>query len=399
MMGMNRYGMVSANLVNDRVADHNLNVDGNSDIAKNLAQYNINKGIRFEANSTIYKQGYTFWCICGKIGQNGSDNGEVRAPYKYLIKDPENGKTYEANRGGQVSRNMQTDRAYRLNKGQITEYPFNIPEVLSVARTHGQYYMLNMEDPELTVWYTLEDAKPYGGTSTRDNNWLGLVYGVTPHNAAGNFYIYSKGNIFYSGVGHSAISGDPERKLFVNTLIAAYRPVYENPEVFITNPDATKTARREYVMRVDQEFDYDDAETLHYGDVAGDDDIEVIFYVRDYSGSPTVRCSIFYEGGTKFFGTDNSSAPATSRIYEVVTAGGVKTRGSAVTARATESGSENFYILDTEKEYMIVYPKSNIKSGNDAWNHIMFDARNDRVLGESEITDLYMKPRPLFFLD
>ncbi len=45
-------------------------------------------------------------------------------------------------------------------------------------------------------------------------------------------------NVFYSGVGHSTVDGDMEAKLFINTMIAAYRTTYEPPMVEILNEEA-----------------------------------------------------------------------------------------------------------------------------------------------------------------
>ena len=42
----------------------------------------------------------------------------------------------------------------------------------------------------------------------------------------------------YSGVGHSTVDGDMEAKLFINTMIAAYRTTYEPPMVEILNEEA-----------------------------------------------------------------------------------------------------------------------------------------------------------------
>lgn len=396
IMGMNRYGTVSTNLINDIEARSGFNVDTTCTLAKNLAQYNINKGIT-ESTAYAEKQGYTFWNLMAKIANNA--NGNKRAMYKYQIVNPayptDVSKTQFLNRGGNSNgNNAETNKAYRLNQGQITQYPFNIPEVLTINNTHSQYYQLSMEDEELTVWYTLEDAYGYGGNSGDALR----VYGVTPHEAANNYYIYSKGNIFYSGVGHSGISGRPERELFVNTLIAAYRPMFEKPEVIITNTDAVISGRRQYVLRVDQEFDYDESNNLTQTMLNSDDYIAVTFIPRDYSGSPTLKVTIFYEGGIKYFGTNSSTDPETSKIYKVVESGGVKTQGAEVTAHPSGDGMENTYELQTETEYMIYYPKKNLKM-NAAYNHIVFDVQNDKVIGEPAITDLYVKPRPLFLLD
>ena len=112
---------------------------------------------------------------------------------------------------------------------------------LSVASTHGQYFQLDMEDPEVTVWYCLSD---------KGNNG---IYGVSPNDAANNYYIYSKDNIFYSGVGHSMVDSEMEAKLFINTIIGAYRVPYEPPIVEILNPEAEIIAHDQLVTPEDIE--------------------------------------------------------------------------------------------------------------------------------------------------
>ena len=319
-----------------------------------------------------------------KVGQSGGNNR--RSQYKYVCINPANGNNVSVGSGGNIGNNLaSTDRVVRLNEGQITQYPFNIDKTLAVNTTHYQYYQLNMEDPELTVWFTLEDPKVNGSSSGGNNE---LIYGVTPQDPANNYYIYSKGNIFYSGVGHSGISNDPERKLFVNTLIAAYRPTLQEPEIIVTNTEAVRNGKQ-YTIRVDQEFDYDDSDNRISPD-ALTGEIEVFFLPRDYSGSPTLKVRIYYEDESQFFGADSDYYIYEAKLNEL----GQKVRGDRVT---TSAGVPNTYILNTEKEYVIVYQKSRLNQA-EAMNHIIFEAKNDRVATPS-ITDLFFKPRPMFILD
>ena len=74
-----------------------------------------------------------------------------------------------------------------------------------------------MEDPEVTVWYCLSDNEngdpcAWAGTASNGDG-TGATYGASPNDAANNYYIYSKGNVFYSGVGHSTVDGDIEAEL------------------------------------------------------------------------------------------------------------------------------------------------------------------------------------------
>ncbi len=125
----------------------------------------------------------------------------------------------------------------RLNRGQVTEYPFRIgaleqsvekygdtrwysSEYIKTATTHHQYFQLDMEtdytdtnyDDDIVVWYTISVP------GTAKMNYHRLNY----NDARNNYYIYNKGNITYTGAGHSYIDGKEEKELFVNTLVAAY---------------------------------------------------------------------------------------------------------------------------------------------------------------------------------
>lgn len=132
----------------------------------------------------------------------------------------------------------------KLNDGQVTQYPFSIDEVLPVASTHNQYYQLDLEVPEVVtaeggtaldetqkvmVWYTLK-----GGNS-------GYLHD-TNKDAANNYYIYSKGNVTYTGAGHSKMLDEKgkavsmsELKLFVNTIVKAVAAGNFTPEITVTN--------------------------------------------------------------------------------------------------------------------------------------------------------------------
>ena len=97
----------------------------------------------------------------------------------------------------------------------------------------------------MTVWYCLADnGSSYG-------------IGASPMDAVNNYYIYSKGNIFYSGVGHSSINGDEEVKLFVNTMIAAYRQDTSAPYAEVVNDDVIQNDEHVYTLQVLRENNSD----------------------------------------------------------------------------------------------------------------------------------------------
>ena len=135
---------------------------------------------------------------------------------------------------GFKSYSYETTSAVQVNQGQITSYPFKIPETLDVAKTHRQYYQLDLNqdsdndgESDIVVWYTLSDDSKY-------NRWTYHPYNASPKDVRNNYYIYTMGNVTYSGVGHSTVgSSEDEMKLYINTLIAAYSAGTHAPSVSV----------------------------------------------------------------------------------------------------------------------------------------------------------------------
>jgi hypothetical protein len=145
------------------------------------------------------------------------------------------------------------------NNGQITTYPYKLDPVIKVLESHVQNYQLDLEYEEggdVNVWYNLTDMydtdvqKYYSGASTRSN-----YFSARDQDSRNNFYIYNKGNITYTGSGHGATNGvmtDDEVKLFVNTMIAAYRQPESEPTISLDNTDGTDSNGKELIY-----LDYD----------------------------------------------------------------------------------------------------------------------------------------------
>ena len=113
-----------------------------------------------------------------------------------------------------------SNSVYKINNGLINEYPFSIGDI-SVADTHYQWYQLNLEDEDVVPWYTL---KPNGN-------------GYNQYDARNYYYTYSKGNLTYSGTGHSNGFTTDEKKLFVNTMVKASRGANHAPTIQVANLD------------------------------------------------------------------------------------------------------------------------------------------------------------------
>ena len=138
-------------------------------------------------------------------------------------------------------------KAERVNEGQITTYPYYVGDSITTATTHSQYFFLDLSadddndnETDLVVWYTLAGA---------------TVYNASPKDVVNNYYIYNKGNITYTGIGHSANSTTiDEGKLFINTMVAAYNSK-KNIE-----PSVSVFESEEGTMTTDTFYEYGDNE-------------------------------------------------------------------------------------------------------------------------------------------
>ena len=137
---------------------------------------------------------------------------------------------------------MITNKVSEINQGQITMYPYDVTTTgtLDIETTHGQWFQLDMEDEDLVVWYTLADDSVSG---------RGDYYKDTIGDAANNYYIYSKGNITYTGAGdqskrdgNKTMSSVGEIRLFVNTVIRAATAGNFIPTVKSINGYSTRNA-------------------------------------------------------------------------------------------------------------------------------------------------------------
>lgn len=105
-------------------------------------------------------------------------------------------------------------QAVKQNDGVMTAYPFTLGSSVLIATTHNQYFGLDLEQPDLIPWYNI-----------RENNLdaSNQAAGRTVGDARNHYYMYTKGNITYSGAGHtSTFSQQQEKELFSNTMYRAF---------------------------------------------------------------------------------------------------------------------------------------------------------------------------------
>ncbi|MCR4895222.1 MAG: DUF5057 domain-containing protein [Lachnospiraceae bacterium] len=138
---------------------------------------------------------------------------------------------------------LDTQKGVRINAGQITTFPFNLngSNTITLGLTHPQYFTLDFSgdsdgdgESDIVVWYNLDTNVERGHLVDND-----------PKN---DYYLYSKGNVMYTGMGHNASNGTTnavsvdEAKLFLNTIIASYNTGMRTPNVDIMDESGVSTS-------------------------------------------------------------------------------------------------------------------------------------------------------------
>lgn len=226
MVGMDRYGVTDSSLAMVRRGVGYSRSDS-ADLDEIEAIESSGRRVAYQPGSgkkTLVRetQGFTSFIETRYAQQSIRD-------YKYIYEASVNSWSY----GNNMESRMYVNK---VNEGQITNYPYILPENFIVNKTHGQYFQLNMESdqdqdgsPDITVWYTL-------GYYEGKNKYGGGVYNATPKDGVNLFYIYNCGNITYTGSGHSSLtnpSNTYEAQLFINTIVAAYKAGIKSPKVSI----------------------------------------------------------------------------------------------------------------------------------------------------------------------
>ena len=193
--------------------------------------------------------------------------------------------------------NSNSNYIEKVNDGQITNYPYVINSVEKIESTHNQYYALDLNgdsdkdnQTDIVVWY----------------NMTGGQFDSAAGDVKNNYYIYSKGNVIYTGMGHAASQDDNsyykdavtevEAKLFINTMIAAYNTGKRNPEVISTDSSglATNVIYNYYDALLNE-----DVAAVDFANVAAEDEKnDVYFYVDDLNmtqGIKTVQVRYYME--------------------------------------------------------------------------------------------------------
>jgi len=248
LVGMDQFGVTIE--VNDSV-DNNVLRKGNA-LTANTGAWNevasFGNEMAYEPKSNRQKtvpevHGYTYY-VMNRYGGDGwysaADTGLPNAwrnEEKNIRYDTVHFTDTVSNPWGNIQEHGAVNNLIvtKANDGQITQYPYVLSDEFEVSRTHDQYYTLDFtaDDDEdgqtdLVVWYCL------GGRKNGNGQYQETIYSMSPNDMRNNYYIYSKGNITYTGMGHSgeaaAYSLD-EAKLFINTMVASYKVGLKPPVI------------------------------------------------------------------------------------------------------------------------------------------------------------------------
>lgn len=272
--------------------------------------------------------------------------------------------------GDSLSKNPRTtERVTKLNEGQMTQYPYYIPDTIWVSSTHGQYYQLDMEDPGIVVWYCL------AAQNKNTKSWYQNSY----NDAANNYFIYSKGNVTYSGVGHSTVGKEEDEvKLFVNTMIASYRNAVEAPSAELLEETAVKVSDTEYRMYINNHYE-------NKGEPYGEEEYQYILFspVDNNFLSPELRVKV------QLFDEMDKEKPGSEKLKVYLESEDPQNNKNA---KAIDLAREN---LMNGERYFLKYPKSDLNALRRG--KIVFTVTNEKEIEGGMMTQVV--ERSMFPLD
>ena len=242
-------------------------------------------------------------------------------------------KNFFTQNAAEMNELQTSDYVTQVNKGQITSYPFNInlngfggsDKTLTIAKTHMQYEQLNMNSDDIVVWYCLSGG---GSKSPISNLSLGSTYDYMTNDAVNQYFIYTRGNVTYTGSGHSTPRTDDERELIVNTIIAAARQGQSAPGAVFTDPAGGKTGVNTFLIPAD------DNAIIESSGTVTDENRRIYFKLQDtslgsdscqktynaavtcVSGATSVSLPVYYTADSGME-TSLTGAPTPGQVYYV----------------------------------------------------------------------------------
>ena len=166
------------------------------------------------------------------VATSDKSNNSLSLPYRYADVDWDIFVNWNQDAQGTAKTftRFGTNKASQNNKGIITMFPFTLSDELNISGTHSQAYALDIEDEDMTVWYSLAaGANDKGGSS---------VFAASPRDGMDNYFIYTYKNVNYCGAGHSKVTGigkdnNDERRLYINIICNSVRNSVRQPSIYI----------------------------------------------------------------------------------------------------------------------------------------------------------------------
>ena len=117
----------------------------------------------------------------------------------------------------------------------------------AIAEVESNYTSICASGGAFSSNYTKQYVEQASASGDRAIVWYNLsndaddatnIYAAREGDASNNYYLYTKGNITYTGLGHSGSMTDDEIRLFVNTMISSFRSQEAAPYLTVTNEEA-----------------------------------------------------------------------------------------------------------------------------------------------------------------
>jgi hypothetical protein len=324
----------------------------------------------------------------------------------------------------------QTTFVKLTNNGQITTYPYKLNDVIQVLNSHVQNFQLDLdyeEGGDVNVWFNLSDQYDSDVAQyIKDNNITGYstskFFSAKDQDGRNNFYIYNKGNITYTGSGHGANTGgkpnalmtDDEVKLFVNTMIAAYRQPESEPEVSIDDPDGTDGEGRNLIY-----LDYDGYTFNQEDGTAGsnikngaDSRVEIVdgkeqvlipFSISDIGSDKLTdkKCYLSITQPSETGDKEVEVDPDTITLVEITT-----DEDGNETRKILSAEANGQYRVDSSgsRSYVLYFPYSQVRDGTGTveysfTTHATYTKKNRKVTTTAKKTTVDVMLLPLFDLD
>lgn len=166
------------------------------------------------------------------VATSDKSNNSLSLPYRYADVDWDIFVNWNQDAQGTAKTftRFGTNKASQNNKGIITMFPFTLSDELNISGTHSQAYALDIEDEDMTVWYSLAaGANDKGGSS---------VFAASPRDGMDNYFMYTYKNVNYCGAGHSKVTGigkdnNDERRLYINIICNSVRNSVRQPSIYV----------------------------------------------------------------------------------------------------------------------------------------------------------------------